>query len=163
MCVIPDVARAAHLRENLGMLVWIPNSCLNQTQCKKWLIDLRTWCTDESLMAFCGCFFFLFFFLCCSGRVHRHRQREAWLQHGAGNCSQLGHFFYFNSSCAAIFRRWFTLPSSVSNRCTYEHSVILEVQSLLIMWCCPFLSPLWLPAPSPRWTAVGEGLGEKNV
>lgn len=63
MCVIPDVARAAHLRENLGMLVWIPNSCLNQTQCKKWLIDLRTWCTDASLMAFYGCFFcFLLFF-----------------------------------------------------------------------------------------------------
>lgn len=28
----PDVAKAAQLRENLGMLVWIPSSCLNQTQ-----------------------------------------------------------------------------------------------------------------------------------
>ncbi|XP_076604877.1 REST corepressor 1 [Chaetodon auriga] len=28
----PEVAQAAQLRENLGMLVWIPSSCLNQTQ-----------------------------------------------------------------------------------------------------------------------------------
>ncbi|KAL3968266.1 acidic leucine-rich nuclear phosphoprotein 32 family member E [Sarotherodon galilaeus] len=33
----PDVARAAHLRENLGMLVWIPNSCLNQTQLDEYI------------------------------------------------------------------------------------------------------------------------------
>lgn len=161
MCVIPDVARAAHLRENLGMLVWIPNSCLNQTQCKKWLIDLRTWCTDESLMAFCVCFFFFFSvavdeYIAIAKEKHGYNMEQVIVHN-------LVTFFYFNSSCAAIFRRWFTLPSSVSNRCTYEHSVILEVQSLLIMWCCPFLSPLWLPAPSPRWTAVGEGLGEKNV
>ncbi|XP_030299700.1 REST corepressor 1 [Sparus aurata] len=28
----PEVAQAAQLRENLGMLVWIPSSCLNHTQ-----------------------------------------------------------------------------------------------------------------------------------
>lgn len=28
----PDVAQAAQARENLGMLVWIPSSCLNETQ-----------------------------------------------------------------------------------------------------------------------------------
>ncbi|XP_067334868.1 REST corepressor 1 isoform X2 [Channa argus] len=28
----PEVAKAAQVRENLGMLVWIPSSCLNQTQ-----------------------------------------------------------------------------------------------------------------------------------
>ncbi|XP_068608054.1 REST corepressor 1 [Brachionichthys hirsutus] len=28
----PDVAEAAQARENLGMLVWIPSSCLNETQ-----------------------------------------------------------------------------------------------------------------------------------
>lgn len=33
--VLSDVAQAAQLRENLGMLVWIPSSCLNQTQCKR--------------------------------------------------------------------------------------------------------------------------------
>ncbi|KAF7647963.1 hypothetical protein LDENG_00164120 [Lucifuga dentata] len=33
----PDVAQAAQLRENLGMLVWIPNSCLNQTQLDEYI------------------------------------------------------------------------------------------------------------------------------
>lgn len=33
----PDVAKAAHLRDNLGMLVWIPNSCLNQTQLDEYI------------------------------------------------------------------------------------------------------------------------------
>ncbi|XP_074548880.1 REST corepressor 1 [Halichoeres trimaculatus] len=33
----PDVAQAAHLRENLGMLVWIPSSCLNQTQLDEYI------------------------------------------------------------------------------------------------------------------------------
>jgi len=33
-CVSSEVSQAAQLRENLGMLVWIPSSFLNQTQCK---------------------------------------------------------------------------------------------------------------------------------
>ncbi|XP_053191954.1 REST corepressor 1 isoform X2 [Scomber japonicus] len=33
----PDVAQAAQLRENLGMLVWIPSSCLNQTQLDEYI------------------------------------------------------------------------------------------------------------------------------
>ncbi|XP_007574980.1 REST corepressor 1 [Poecilia formosa] len=33
----PDVAKAAHLRDNLGMLVWIPSSCLNQTQLDEYI------------------------------------------------------------------------------------------------------------------------------
>uniref|UniRef100_A0A3Q3FER0 REST corepressor 1 n=1 Tax=Labrus bergylta TaxID=56723 RepID=A0A3Q3FER0_9LABR len=33
----PEVAQAAHLRENLGMLVWIPSSCLNQTQLDEYI------------------------------------------------------------------------------------------------------------------------------
>lgn len=33
----PDVAKAAHLRDNLGMLVWIPNSCLNQSQLDEYI------------------------------------------------------------------------------------------------------------------------------
>ncbi|KAM9707878.1 LOW QUALITY PROTEIN: REST corepressor 1 [Menidia menidia] len=33
----PEVAKAAHLRENLGMLVWIPSSCLNQTQLDEYI------------------------------------------------------------------------------------------------------------------------------
>ncbi|KAM9355677.1 REST corepressor 1 isoform 2-T2 [Pholidichthys leucotaenia] len=33
----PDVARSAHLRNNLGMLVWIPNSCLNHTQLDEYI------------------------------------------------------------------------------------------------------------------------------
>ncbi|XP_043998678.1 REST corepressor 1 [Gambusia affinis] len=33
----PDVAKAAHLRDNLGMLVWIPSSCLNQTQMDEYI------------------------------------------------------------------------------------------------------------------------------
>ena len=33
--VLSEVAKAAQLRENLGMLVWIPSSCLNQTQRKE--------------------------------------------------------------------------------------------------------------------------------
>ncbi|KAM9341633.1 REST corepressor 1 isoform 2-T2 [Symphorus nematophorus] len=38
--VVPDfdpVAQAAQLRENLGMLVWIPSSCLNQTQLDEYI------------------------------------------------------------------------------------------------------------------------------
>ncbi|XP_075993421.1 REST corepressor 1 [Genypterus blacodes] len=39
--VVPDFdpgeARAAQLSENLGMLVWIPNSCLNQTQLDEYI------------------------------------------------------------------------------------------------------------------------------
>ncbi|MEQ2170010.1 REST corepressor 1, partial [Goodea atripinnis] len=31
------VAKAAHLRDNLGMLVWIPSSCLNQTQLDEYI------------------------------------------------------------------------------------------------------------------------------
>lgn len=34
----PDVAQAAQLRDNLGMLVWIPNSCLNQTQLDEYIV-----------------------------------------------------------------------------------------------------------------------------
>ncbi|KAM7402831.1 hypothetical protein PAMA_003652 [Pampus argenteus] len=33
----PDVAQAAQLRANLGMLVWIPSSCLNQTQLDEYI------------------------------------------------------------------------------------------------------------------------------
>ncbi|GAA6234145.1 REST corepressor 1 [Lates japonicus] len=33
----PEVAQAAQLRENLGMLVWIPSSCLNQTQLDEYI------------------------------------------------------------------------------------------------------------------------------
>lgn len=33
----PEVAQAAHLRENLGMLVWIPSNCLNQTQLDEYI------------------------------------------------------------------------------------------------------------------------------
>ncbi|XP_041827443.1 REST corepressor 1 isoform X2 [Melanotaenia boesemani] len=33
----PEVAKAAHLRENLGMLVWIPSGCLNQTQLDEYI------------------------------------------------------------------------------------------------------------------------------
>ncbi|XP_041669147.1 REST corepressor 1 [Cheilinus undulatus] len=33
----PDVAKAAHQRENLGMLVWIPSSCLNQMQLDEYI------------------------------------------------------------------------------------------------------------------------------
>lgn len=33
----PEEAQAAHLRENLGMLVWIPNSCLNQNQLDEYI------------------------------------------------------------------------------------------------------------------------------
>ncbi|CAJ1074903.1 REST corepressor 1 isoform X2 [Xyrichtys novacula] len=33
----PDVAQAAHLRENLGMLVWIPSNSLNQTQLDEYI------------------------------------------------------------------------------------------------------------------------------
>ncbi|XP_035530667.1 REST corepressor 1 [Morone saxatilis] len=33
----PEVAKAAQLRENLGMLVWIPSSCLNQTQLDEYI------------------------------------------------------------------------------------------------------------------------------
>nr|XP_019962477.1 PREDICTED: REST corepressor 1 [Paralichthys olivaceus] len=33
----PDVAQAAQLRENPGMLVWIPSSCLNQTQLDEYI------------------------------------------------------------------------------------------------------------------------------
>ncbi|KAK9534281.1 hypothetical protein VZT92_009336 [Zoarces viviparus] len=33
----PEVAEAAQLRENLGMLVWIPSSCLNQTQLDEYI------------------------------------------------------------------------------------------------------------------------------
>ncbi|KAM6969668.1 REST corepressor 1 isoform 2-T2 [Tautogolabrus adspersus] len=33
----PEVAQTAHLRENLGMLVWIPSSCLNQTQLDEYI------------------------------------------------------------------------------------------------------------------------------
>lgn len=161
MCVIPDVARAAHLRENLGMLVWIPNSCLNQTQCKKWLIDLRTWCTDESLMAFCGFFCFCFFFSVAVDEYIAIAKEK----HGYNMEQVIVHNLVTFFILIPLVPPYLDVGSrcQVSNRCTYEHSVILEVQSLLIMWCCPFLSPLWLPAPSPRWTAVGEGLGEKNV
>lgn len=39
--VVPDydleVAQAAQLKENLGMLVWIPSSCLNQTQLDEYI------------------------------------------------------------------------------------------------------------------------------
>ncbi|XP_018544324.1 REST corepressor 1 [Lates calcarifer] len=33
----PEVAQAAQLRENLGMLVWIPSNCLNQTQLDEYI------------------------------------------------------------------------------------------------------------------------------
>ncbi|XP_072221544.1 REST corepressor 1 isoform X1 [Leuresthes tenuis] len=33
----PEVSQAAQLRENLGMLVWIPSSCLNQTQLDEYI------------------------------------------------------------------------------------------------------------------------------
>uniref|UniRef100_A0A8D3CNI2 REST corepressor 1 n=1 Tax=Scophthalmus maximus TaxID=52904 RepID=A0A8D3CNI2_SCOMX len=33
----PDLAQAAQLRENPGMLVWIPSSCLNQTQLDEYI------------------------------------------------------------------------------------------------------------------------------
>ncbi|XP_078133950.1 REST corepressor 1 isoform X1 [Sander vitreus] len=33
----PDVAQAAQRRDNLGMLVWIPSSCLNQTQLDEYI------------------------------------------------------------------------------------------------------------------------------
>lgn len=34
VCVFVEEAQAAQLRENLGMLVWIPSDLLNQTQRK---------------------------------------------------------------------------------------------------------------------------------
>ncbi|KAM9841934.1 REST corepressor 1 [Aulostomus maculatus] len=33
----PEVAQVAQLRDNLGMLVWIPSSCLNQTQLDEYI------------------------------------------------------------------------------------------------------------------------------
>ncbi|XP_024866732.1 REST corepressor 1 [Kryptolebias marmoratus] len=33
----PDVAQAAQLRDNLGMLIWIPSSCLNQNQVDEYI------------------------------------------------------------------------------------------------------------------------------
>ncbi|XP_037550729.1 REST corepressor 1 [Nematolebias whitei] len=33
----PDVAQAAHLRDNLGMLIWIPSSCLNNNQVDEYI------------------------------------------------------------------------------------------------------------------------------
>nr|XP_020477028.1 REST corepressor 1 [Monopterus albus] len=33
----PEVAQAAQLRENMGMLVWIPSNCLNQTQLDEYI------------------------------------------------------------------------------------------------------------------------------
>ena len=40
LSVFSEVAQAAQLRENLGMLVWIPSSCLNHTQCKSAHVEL---------------------------------------------------------------------------------------------------------------------------